>query len=245
MAIKITVWNEYIHEVEKDHKSGKVYPKGIHGAIADFLGKETDIEVTTATLDMPENGLTDEVLNNTDVLFWWAHVAHDKVSDEVVEKIHKRVLEGMGLVLLHSAHYSKIFRKLMGTTCSLRWREVDNENERVWVINNAHPITANVPPFIDIPETEMYGEIFDIPAPDDLVLVSWYKGGEVFRSGCCYNRGKGKVFYFSPGHETFPIFYQPEIQQILINAARWATMPKNSPFAMTECVNMAPAHEKI
>ena len=55
---------------------------------------------------------------------------------------------------------------------------------------------------------------------DNLVFISWHPGGEVFRSGCCFVRG-GRIFYFQPGHETFPIYYQPEIQTVITNAVRW------------------------
>jgi trehalose utilization protein len=168
-----------------------------------------------------EHGLTEDVLLQTDVLIWWGHKAHGEVDDAVVDRVHQRVLDGMGLIVLHSGHFSKIFRKLMGTTCSLRWREA-GEKERVWVIEQGHPIAQGLDHYFEIPHSEMYGERFDIPAPDSLVLVSWYAGGEVFRSGCCYHRGRGKVFYFAPGHETHPIYYQQEVQQVIINAVRWA-----------------------
>ena len=113
----------------------------MHTAIANRLRKESDFEVRTATLDEPEHGLTQEVLDTTDVLTWWGHRAHAEVSDEVVERIRERVLDGMGLIVLHSAHYSKIFKALMGTSCSLKWREA-NDNERIWIVNPAHQIAA-------------------------------------------------------------------------------------------------------
>lgn len=218
--IRVTVWNEFRHE--KTHEAVKtIYPKGMHEAIAGFLNTRPGIKARTATLDEPEHGLSDEVLSQTDVLMWWGHMAHHEVSDSVVDKVHMRVLNGMGLIVLHSGHFSKIFRRLMGTSCDLKWREI-GENERLWVMEPGHPIAQGLGEYIDIPQVEMYGERFDIPAPDTLVFVSWYPGGEVFRSGCCYHRGCGKVFYFRPGHEAFPIFYQPEVQQVLENAVRWA-----------------------
>jgi trehalose utilization protein len=219
MSIRVTVWNEGRHE-QRSERVRSVYPEGIHAVIAKFLS-EQGFEVRTATLDEPEHGLTQEVLDNTDVLLWWGHMAHKEVSDEVVERVYQRVLNGMGLIPLHSAHFSKIFKRLMGTTCNLRWREV-GEKERIWVVEPGHPIAAGLPPYFEVPKTEMYGERFDIPAPDTLVFISWFAGGEVFRSGCCYHRGNGRVFYFRPGHETYPIYYQPEIQQVLINAVKWA-----------------------
>jgi len=218
--IRVTVWNEGLHE-KVSKEVAAVYPKGIHGAIADMLGTQEDIEVRTATLRQWKNGLTDEVLENTDVLIWWGHMAHGMVSDKTVERVCKRVLRGMGFIALHSAHFSKPFKKLMGTSCSLQWREQD-DHERLWVVNPAHPIAQGLPPFIEIPNVEMYGERFDIPEPQELVFLGWFSGGEVFRSGCTWQRGNGKVFYFQPGHESFPIYHMPEVQKILTNAVRWA-----------------------
>lgn len=221
--MKITVWNENRHE-QKNPVVAEIYPEGIHGAIANFL-KENGMETATATLDQPEHGLTEEVLSETDVLFWWGHLAHDEVSDEIVERVQKRVLEGMGLVVLHSGHFSKIFKKLMGTSCDLKWREADDK-ERLWVVDPSHPITEGIGEYIEIEKEEMYGEHFDIPAPDQLVFVSWFEGGEVFRSGCTYQRGNGKIFYFRPGHETYPTYHNKEIQKVLLNAAKWAAPTK-------------------
>lgn len=221
--MKITVWNENRHE-QKNPVVAEIYPEGIHGAIANFL-KENGMETATATLDQPEHGLTEEVLSETDVLFWWGHLAHDEVSDEIVERVQKRVLEGMGLVVLHSGHFSKIFKKLMGTSCDLKWREADDK-ERLWVVDPSHPITEGISEYIEIEKEEMYGEHFDIPAPDQLVFVSWFEGGEVFRSGCTYQRGNGKIFYFRPGHETYPTYHNKEIQKVLLNAAKWAAPTK-------------------
>ena len=218
--IRVTVWNENWHE-QVDAKVAALYPKGIHGCIADFLGREEDMEVRTATLDMPEHGLTQEVLDNTDVLLWWGHCKHEAVADEIVQRVYDRVNAGMGLIVLHSGHGSKIFRKLMGTTCNVKWREND-EKERLWIVDPSHPITAGLPEYIELPKEETYGERFDIPAPDELVFISWFSGGEVFRSGCCYRRGKGRIFYFRPGHEEYPTFYREDITRVLINAVEWA-----------------------
>lgn len=219
VMIRVTVWNENRHE-QTNEKVREVYPEGIHGAIASFL-KEENFEVKTATLDEPEHGLTEEVLKNTDVLLWWGHVAHDDVSDEIVTRVKDRVLDGMGLIVLHSGHFSKIFKTLMGTTCDLKWREAD-EKERIWVVSPGHPIAEGIGEYIDIEREEMYGEHFDIPDPDELVFVSWFEGGEVFRSGCTYKRGKGKVFYFRPGHETYPTYYHEKVQQVIKNGVHWA-----------------------
>jgi trehalose utilization protein len=220
--IRITVWNEFRHERKPGHEAGKVYPQGIHAAIAQALSRYPEFTVRTATLDEPEHGLTQEVLDNTDVLTWWGHCAHKEVHDDVVARVHARVLAGMGLIVLHSGHFSKIFTRLMGTTCALKWRVHPEENARLWVIEPGHPIAQGLPDHVEIPHDEMYGERFDIPAPDTLVFATWFKGGELFRSGCCFHRGNGKVFYFSAGHETFPVYYQPEIQKVLANACRWA-----------------------
>ncbi len=216
---RITVWNEYRHERENEF-IGSIYPQGIHGAIGEGL-RDAGFAVQTATLDEPEHGLTEEVLATTDVLTWWGHKAHGDVSDAIVERVYRRVLDGMGLIVLHSGHHSKIFRKLMGATCSLRWREAD-ERERLWVVNPSHPIADGLDAYFEIPEAEMYGELFDIPTPEDLVFVSWFEGGNVFRSGCCWHRGRGKVFYFRPGHETYPIYHMPVVRQVMANAVRWA-----------------------
>lgn len=216
----VTVWNEGRHE-KRHAKVRAIYPKGIHGALAEYLQDVPGLVVGTATLDEPEHGLTDEVLAATDVLIWWGHLAHTKVRNSIVDKVHERVLAGMGLICLHSAHFSKIFRRLMGTSCDLRWREA-GEKERLWVVEPGHPIAEGLPPCFEVPRTEMYGERFDIPQPDTVVLISWFAGGDVFRSGCCFQRGQGRIFYFRPGHETFPIYYQAEVLKVIANAVRWA-----------------------
>lgn len=218
--IRVTVWNEYQHE-RQEPAIAAVYPEGIHGAIAAFLGQETDFTVRTATLEEPECGLTEEVLNDTDVLLWWGHMAHGKVPDEVAVRVQQAVLKGMGLIVLHSGHHSKPFKLLMGTPCHLTWRE-DGDMERIWVVNPAHPIAQGVGPYFNLEHEETYGEAFDVPQPDELVFVGWYSGGEVFRSGCCWQRGRGKIFYFQPGHESFPTFYNKNVQRVIKNAVRWA-----------------------
>lgn len=220
MAIRVTVWNEYRHENESE-RIAAIYPEGIHGAVAAGLRAHGDFTIRTATLDEAEHGLTAAVLAETDVLTWWGHKAHREVNDEIVARVQRRVLDGMGLVVLHSGHHSKIFKTLMGTTANLKWREA-NDKERLWVVNPSHPIVDGIGEYIELPEEEMYGEFFDIPQPDDLIFVSWFTGGEVFRSGCCYQRGQGKIFYFRPGHETYPTYFNPEIQRVIANGVRWA-----------------------
>jgi trehalose utilization protein len=221
----VTVWNEFVHEREHDAVA-EIYPDGIHRVIADAL-EARGFETRTATLREPEHGLTEEVLAATDVLTWWGHAAHDEVADAVVDRVKAHVLDGMGLLVLHSGHYSKVFKTLMGTTCSLKWREAA-ERERLWVVEPGHPIADGLGEYIEIEEAEMYGEHFDVPAPETLVFTSWFEGGEVFRSGCCYRRGSGKVFYFRPGHETYPVYHSEDVQRVLANACEWAA-PGASP----------------
>jgi trehalose utilization protein len=217
--IRVTVWNEYRHE-RSDEQVASIYPEGIHATIAQAL-RTVGYTVGTATLDEPEHGLSAEVLATTDVLIWWGHQAHGEVSDEIVARVQARVLDGMGLIVLHSGHYSKIFKRLMGTSCNLKWRE-SGDRERLWVVAPGHPIVEGIGEYIEIEHEEMYGEHFDIPTPETLVLVSWFTGGEVFRSGCCYTRGAGKIFYFRPGHETLPTYHHQDVQRVIANAVRWA-----------------------
>ena len=223
--LNVTIYNEFVHE-QKNEFVKKIYPNGIHEAIASYMRNQPDLTVRTATLEEPEHGLTQEVLDQTDVLMWWGHIAHHKVSDEVVDRVQARVLNGMGLIVMHSGHYSKIFKRLMGTSCGLCWREAD-ERERLWVINPNHPITQGIGPYIELPNAEMYGEQFDIPDPDELLFISWFEGGEVFRSGAVWHRGRGRIFYFRPGHETYPIFHNKQILQVLLNGVRWAAFKGN------------------
>jgi trehalose utilization protein len=219
-SLRVTVWNENLHEQNQESVK-KIYPKGMHTPIAEGIERElADAEVRIATFDEPEHGLTEKVLAATDVLTWWGHAAHERVEDRVVDRVHERVLDGMGLVVLHSGHKSKIFMRLMGTSCRLRWREM-GEREVVWTVSPSHPIAAGVPQPLVIPHQEMYGEFFDIPPPDELVFISAFEGGEVFRGGCCFYRGAGRIFYFSPGHEEYPVYFQPDIQRVIANAVAW------------------------
>lgn len=218
--IRVTVWSEFRHE-KKNPKVAALYPSGMHRTIADALGHHADLVVRTATLDEPEHGLTVEALEQTDVLVWWGHMAHHEVADEIVARVRARVLEGMGLIVLHSGHYSQIFKSLMGDTCSLTWREA-TDKERLWVVCPSHPIARGLGAFFELPAEEMYGEPFGIPTPDELIFISWFTGGEVFRSGATWRRGNGKIFYFRPGHETYPTYHNPQIQQVIANGVRWA-----------------------
>lgn len=222
--MKVLVWNENIHEKEIPEML-KLYPGGLHGYIAEFL-KCDEIEVSTATLDEPECGLTEEVLKETDVLIWWGHAGHHLVPDDVVERVQRFVLSGMGLIVLHSGHHSKIFRKLLGTTCNLKWR--DDARERIWTIKPNHPIATGIPETFALDCEEMYGEPFDIADPQEIIFMGWFNGGEVFRSGCTWTRGNGKIFYFQPGHETNPSYQNPHVQQIIKNAVKWACPVKKN-----------------
>ncbi|MGZ0657568.1 ThuA domain-containing protein [Coraliomargarita sp. W4R72] len=233
--IQVTVWNEFRHE-KSNPKVSSIYPDGMHVTIANFLGKEADYEVRTATLDEPEHGLSDDLLEKTDVLIWWGHMAHAEVSDATVAKVKTRVLEGMGFIALHSAHYAKPFKALLGTTCSLKWRE-STDKERLWNTMPAHPILQGIGDYFEIPQEEMYGEPFGIPTPEEQLLISWFTGGEVFRSGATWTRGNGKIFYFRPGHETYPTYHQAEVQKVITNAVRWA---KPTVRIADDCPNSPP-----
>ena len=232
----VTIWNEHRHE-RRNPVVREIYPNGIHGAIAEGLQGLGNFKIQTATLDDPEHGLSQAVLDSTDVLLWWGHLAHNEVSDEIVERVQLGVLSGMGLIVLHSGHYAKVFKRLMGTFCSLKWREA-GEPERLWNLRPDHPILQGIPEYIELEHEEMYGERFDIPQPDELLMISWFKGGEVFRSACTWQRGHGKVFYFRPGHESFPTYRDPHILRILANACGWAKRRVN--LDVTQAPNAAP-----
>ena len=223
MPIRTLIWNENIHE-RSNADVAALYPLGIHGAIAAALSQDPAIEAATATLEQPEHGLGEAQLAATDVLLWWGHKAHGAVEDAAVARVQRRVQEGMGLIALHSAHYSKIFKALTGTPCSLKWREA-GEKERLWVVNPGHPIAQGLGEYFELAQEEMYGEPFSIPEPMETVLLSWFQGGEVFRSGVTFVRGAGKIFYFRPGHETYPTYHDRNVQKVLRNAVHWAFNP--------------------
>ncbi|MFK8082016.1 MAG: ThuA domain-containing protein [Granulosicoccus sp.] len=242
MSIRVVVWGENVHEnTNADVRS--LYPQGMHACIAQALNKRTGIEADTATLQQAEHGLSAETLATTDVLMWWGHAAHGDVSDEIVDRVQQRVWEGMGLIILHSGHFSKIFKRMMGTPCSLTWREA-GEKERLWAINRAHPICHGIDDFFELPQSEMYGEPFTVPEPMETVFISWFEGGEVFRSGMTWQRGAGKIFYFGPGHETYPIYHDANIQTVLGNAVRWAANT-SKPWADIEQAPNRPVGEAL
>ncbi|MBO5648434.1 MAG: ThuA domain-containing protein [Clostridia bacterium] len=233
--IRVTIWNEYVHEVYEDAVR-EIYPLGIHGCIKEFLEKldvNGELEIRLAALADPDQGLPDEVLNNTDVLMWWGHCAHHEVDDGLVQRIKARVYDGgMGFIPMHSAHMSKPFREILGTSGKLLWGE--DQHEFIWNVRPGHPITAGIPEHIELDKEEMYGEPFMIPQPDELLFISWFEQGYVFRSGCTYHRGRGKIFYFQPGHEYCRSFYNEYVQRVLYNAVKWAA-PNDFGCPMHNC----------
>ncbi|SHH09184.1 Trehalose utilization protein [Cognatiyoonia sediminum] len=236
MAIRTIVWGENVHE-QTNKIVSDLYPNGMHGCIADALNADDRFSATTATLQEDEHGLPDTRLAETDVLLWWGHAAHGDVSDEVVERVADHVNAGMGLILLHSAHFAKIFKRLMGTPCNLTWREA-GERERLWVTSRNHPIAAGLPDHFELENEEMYGEPFGVPEPLETVFISWFQGGEVFRSGLTYKRGAGNVFYFRPGHETYPTYYDQNVQTVLRNAVAWAYNPAPRVVGVNDAPNV-------
>jgi trehalose utilization protein len=234
---RVTVWNEHVSE-RREEGPRRTYPRGLHTAVAEGIAEVLGdrAEVRTATLDEPDQGLPQDRLAATDVLVWWGHLAHAQVTDATVDRVRARVLGGMGLIVLHSGHLSRIFTSLMGTSCNLRWREGE-DRELVWTVCPSHPIARGVPHPLEIGRHEMYGEHFDIPEPDELVFISSFSGGEVFRSGCCFRRGNGRIFYFSPGHETQPVYHLSGVRRVLANAVLWAHNPAASSVVPTDSVD--------
>ncbi|HEX8045709.1 ThuA domain-containing protein [Rhizobium sp.] len=236
MTIRAVVWGENIHE-QTNKVVAEIYPEGMHTTIAKALNADAGIEATTATLQEPEHGLSEARLKDTDVLLWWGHKDHGAVNDEIVERVAKRVWEGMGLIVLHSGHFSKVFKRLMGTPCALKWREA-GERERLWVINPRHPIAAGLGEHFELENEEMYGEQFSVPEPLETVFISWFQGGEVFRSGMTWRRGAGNIFYFRPGHETYPTYHNDTVQKVLINSVKWAHNPLGTQASIHDAPNV-------
>lgn len=220
--IKVTVWSEGLPE--REVHAVKSYPNDINNAIAAFLRNDPDLEITVRDISMDECGLSQEIIDNTDVLVYWSHLYNNKVPDEVANRIVSAVLQrGMGFMPLHSGLFCKAGSMLLGK-CGAggKYREC-GERARVWVINRAHPITAGLEDdWFDIEYDEMYGEPFGVPTPDELIFITWFQGGEVLRSGMTWNRGAGKVFYFQPGHEEWPIYTENKyVQKVITNAVKW------------------------
>ena len=218
--IRATIWNEYIHETAEPAVAA-LYPGGIHETLARLLQDE-DFCITTSYLNKDEyQGLSPALLRDTDVLIWWSHCAQDALTDETAARVVSRVREGMGFIVLHAGRNSKPFRQLLGTSCGAVWRDW-NEKAYIWTTCPAHPIAAGVPEVFALDGEEMYGEYFDIPRPDDVVFISWFAGGNVFRGGVTFTYGLGKIFYFHPGHERCKSLYNENVVRILKNAVRWA-----------------------
>ncbi|GGA37183.1 ThuA domain-containing protein [Paenibacillus physcomitrellae] len=223
--IRITVFCEHHQDRYEPVKS--VYPDGIHAAIAAAFAEEPGFQITIATQDMPSHGLTNEVLECTDVLIWWSHIDNHLLDDTVANEVCRRVVrDGMGFIALHSASFSKPWQRMLGIEYEAgewgRFRTMPKgEKERLWVVAPGHPICEGLGDFIEIPQDEMYGEPMLIPEPDKLLFIAWWEGGEVCRSGTLFERGRGKIFGFTPGHEEFPIYHQSEIRRVLRNAVRF------------------------
>ena len=214
--LKVTIWNEFRHEKTKEAVKA-IYPNGLHAVIGEFLGEDESLEIRLAALDDPDQGLPDEVLEDTDVLIWWGHMAHKEVDDALVEKIRKRVYLGkMGFIALHSGHHSKPFKAIVGTNGNLQWGR--NQKEIVWNMSPGHPIAAGIPDHFLIESEELYAEPFYIPQPEELIFGAWFEDGFIFRAGCVFHRGAGRVFYFQPGHETCKSFFNPYVRRIIKNA---------------------------
>ena len=229
--IKVTIWNEFRHEKTKE-KVKALYPNGLHAVIGEFLNETGNMEITLAALDDENQGLPDEVLENTDVLIWWGHMFHKEVSDILVEKIKNRVFLGkMGFIALHSAHHSKPFKAIVGTNGNLQWGRV--QKEIIWNMMPSHPIAKGIPDHFILESEELYSEPFYIPQPDAFVFGGWYEDGNIFRSGACFIRGAGKVFYFQPGHETCLSFFNPYVRRIITNAVYWAN-PQEFAYEITD-----------
>ena len=241
--IRVVVWGENVHE-HKMPAVAEIYPNGMHTVIGEGISELlAHAEVSTATLQEPDHGLSKERLAETDVLVWWGHCAHGDVEDRIVDRVQQRVLQGMGLIVLHSGHFAKIFRRLLGTSCSLTWREI-GERERIWVCNPGHPIAQGLERHFELAQEEMYGEPFAIPTPDEQVFISWFEGGEVFRSGCCWQRGNGKIFYFRPGHETYPTYFDKNVRRVIANAVDWAR-PQGEWTDVADCENVREPLEDV
>ena len=219
--IRVLVWSEFT-------ESNDVYPQGIHGEIAGYLNTDPNIIARTTELADEDCGVGEKILGDTDVLFWWGHEKHELVDDDAVERVVRKVREeGMGFVSLHSSLTSKPFIALMGTSCKIGSFRVDGEMERVHVVAPHHPIADGVRDFV-ITETEMYGEPFDVPNPKEVIFESVFQDNPLYSTttwrfcGCTWDVWDGRVFYFRPGHETYAIYRDENIQRILLNASYWA-----------------------
>lgn len=235
--LRVTVWSEGLDPVNEP-RAAAVYPDDINTVIGGFLGQNEDMEITLHNLTEPENGLTRETVDHTDVLVWWGHMYHSRVSDAVSDRVTEAVLNGMGLLLLHSSMGAKPARALLGKSSnSGKYREI-GEKEKIWIVDRSHPIVEGLSKeYIELNETEMYGEPYGMPEPDNIVFISWFEGGEVLRSGVSWHKGAGKIFYFAPGHEEYPIYYNPEIQKVITNSVRWLRPVCGPDLSLKGCLN--------
>jgi trehalose utilization protein len=219
--IRVTVWSEGI-DPNLEPKAVALYPNDINTYIASFLEGSHEFEVKVRSLSQPENGLSQEIIDNTDVLIWWSHLYDDEVDDNVVERVVNAVLNGMGFLILHASMGSKPAKRLLGESSNVgKYREI-GEKERVWVVNRSHPVVEGMEKeYFEILKSEMYGEPYGMPTPDDTIFISWFEGGEVLRSGVSWHKGSGRIFFFAPGHEEFPVYYNKEVQKVITNIVRW------------------------
>jgi trehalose utilization protein len=240
--VRVLVWDE-----NPPHADKKLYPEGIRGAVADALNASGNgqIQAITAHLDEDEQGITASKLADADVLIWWGHARHAEVSDETAALVKTAVHEnGLGFLPLHSAHYSKTFKGVLGCTGHLKggWREIAGfEPEEITVCAPRHPIAQGIEDFV-IEAEEMYGAPLGAPPFETLVFQSYFPhGGEYFPCGFTLTvgegidaqftsgpgggkgqgEGAGRVFYFRPGHETVPTYHLPVVQQIIRNGVLW------------------------
>lgn len=225
MPIRVTFWHEFRHEKTKPAAMA-LYPDGLHAYLKSVLECD-DIEITLAALDDPNQGITDELLENTDVLMWWGHAYHNEVDDELVEKIRQRVYAGMGFLPLHSAHHSKPFQRIIGCTGNLRWGR--NQKAIIWNLAPWHPIAQGVPMSFQLTE-ELYSEPFYIPKPDEIIFGTWFEDGNLFRGGLTFRRGLGKIFYFHTGHETVDSLKNENVHRIIKNAIYWCAPDAKADF---------------
>lgn len=273
--IHVLIWDEQQTEQQE------VYPNFLGNQLAKHLRKQEHLSVVVVTPDDPQQGLSDENLDQADVLIWWGHRRHKEITPETGQKIVARIQSGdLQMIALHSAHFATPFMEAMAARTrqdverdypQSSWSNVEVEylpyqrkahrNEMTMLIEPwvrvfkfpdgreklqvqlpncvfpnwrndgkpsyiqtllpSHPIAAGVSATFTLPKTEMYAEPFHVPAPDEVVFEERWETGEWFRSGSVWNLGKGKVFYFRPGHETFAVFLEEAPLRIIENAVLW------------------------
>ncbi|MEZ5042821.1 MAG: alpha/beta hydrolase fold domain-containing protein [Saprospiraceae bacterium] len=274
--IKVVVWDE------RQKKQQKAYPDFMGNHIADYLKKNDLLRVYSVGLDDPEQGLSDEVLENCEVMIWWGHVRHPEISVATSKKLIERVKAGtLEMIFLHSAHWANPFVEAMNEvtrqrveakyatleaqvtiefvtppdslrfrvpklgemvkpaiyerkfpdgqlkvkvdmpTCIFPFYRADGKPSTVITLQPKHPIAKGIPSQFTIPATEMYDEPFHVPDPDEVIFEERWETGEWFRSGSLWNVGKGKVFYFRPGHETYKVYYEVMPLKIIENTVLW------------------------